>query len=376
MYLSKLELKNFRNYKRLKLKLSSSINIFIGDNAQGKTNILESIYVLALTKSQRFGAENNLIRQNCEEGNISGVLKDNKKLKELGICLSKINKKVSVNGKNVPKISDYIFHMKVIMFGPEDLGIIKGSPQDRRNFLNIQISQLYAPYVHYLNEYNKILKNRNEYLKLMNLNQYTDPRYLEILDEKLVDRAVSIYRYRNEYFSFISSRIGTIFEKITGDNQLKIKLENNLDLIDYSEEEIRLKFSKKLKSNRKKELLQGATLYGPHRDDFSFFIGEDNMKIFSSQGQQRLAVICFKIVEIELFNKIVNTTPILLLDDIFSELDVRKRNQLIRYLPTDVQVIMTTTDLKNISKKLVEKGRVFVVQNGNVEEKVGKEHGE
>ncbi|MCI8588620.1 MAG: DNA replication/repair protein RecF, partial [Bacilli bacterium] len=278
---------------------------------------------------------------------------------------------VSMNGKIVSKISDYIFNMKVIMFGPEDLDIIKGSPQDRRNFMNIQISQLYAPYVHYLNEYNKILKNRNEYLRLMNLNQYTDPRYLEILDEKLIDRAVNIYKYRFEYFNFISSKIGAIFEKIVGEGTLKIQLENNLDLDCYTELEVREKFSKKLKANRKKEILQGTTLYGPHRDDFCFFLGENNMKIFASQGQQRMAIICFKMVEIELFQYILHTTPILLLDDIFSELDVKKRNHLIRYLPTDVQIIVTTTDLKNISKKLVEKGRVFIVKNGNVEEKAG-----
>lgn len=371
MYLSKLELKNFRNYKKLKLKLCSSINIFIGDNAQGKTNILESIYVLALTKSPRFGAENNLIKHGETDGSIFGVLRDSRKMNELNVCLSNNNKTVFMNGKNIPKISSYIFNMKVIMFGPEDLEIIKGSPQDRRNFINVQISQLYAPYVHYLNEYNKILKNRNEYLKLMNINQYTDPRYLEILDEKLIDRAVEIYKYRREYFLFISSRIGSVFENIAGDNRLNIKLENNLDLISYDEEEIRTKFSKKLKANRKKEILNGSTLYGPHRDDFSFFLGEDNMKIFASQGQQRLAIICFKIVEIELFHSILNTTPILLLDDIFSELDVKKRNQLVKYLPTDVQVIVTTTDLKNINKKLVERGRVFVVKNGNVEEKAG-----
>lgn len=371
MYLSKLKLKNFRNYKNLKLNLSSGINIFIGDNAQGKTNILESIYVLALTKSPRFGADNNLIYYGFEEGNIEGVLKNSKKMNELSVTLSKNSKKVAINGKNISKISDYIFNMKVIMFGPEDLDIIKGTPQDRRNFMNIQISQLYAPYVHYLNEYNKILKNRNEYLKLMNLNQYTDVRYLEILDEKLIDRAVLIYKYRNEYFKFIASKIGSIFKKIVGEDCLNIKLENNLDLSTYEEEEIRKKFLKKLKVNRKKEILQGTTLYGPHRDDFCFFLGENNMKIFASQGQQRMAIICFKLVEIELFNELLHTTPILLLDDIFSELDVKKRNQLVRYLPTDVQVIITTTDLKNISKKLVEKGRVFIVKNGNVEEKAG-----
>lgn len=370
MYLSKLELKNFRNYKNLKLKLSSGINIFIGDNAQGKTNILESIYVLALTKSSRFGVENTLIKQGCEEGSISGVLRDSRKMKELKIHLIKNGKKVFVNNKNVSRISDYIFHMKVIMFGPEDLDIIKGTPQNRRDFMNIQISQLYAPYVHYVNEYNKILKNRNEYLKLMNLNQYVDFRYLEILDEKLIDRAVEIYHYRKSYFDFISKEIGQVFQKISGDYQLEVKLENNLDIINYTEDEIRRKFSSKLKENRKKELMQGTTLFGPHRDDFHFFLDGDPMKIFSSQGQQRMAIICFKLTEIKLFKETVHTNPILLLDDIFSELDVKKRNQLIRYLPKDVQIIVTTTDLKNIKKNILEQSKIFIVENGTIKEKV------
>ncbi len=370
MYLSRLELKNFRNYKKLKLKLSSGINIFIGDNAQGKTNVLESIYVLALTKSSRFGAENNLIQQGCDEGSISGVLCDSSKRKELKVCLSKNSKKVFLNDKNVSRISDYIFHMKVILFGPDDLDVIKGNPQNRRDFMNIQISQLYEPYVHYVNEYNKILKNRNEYLKLLNLNQYSDPRYLEILDEKLIDRAVKIYQYRKMYFDFISSKIGDLFEKISGNHRLTVQLENNLDIVEYREEEIRDKFSKKLKDGRKKEILQGTSLYGPHRDDFRFFLDDDPMKIFSSQGQQRMAVICFKLTEIQLFYETVHTNPILLLDDIFSELDVKRRNQLIRYLPKDVQIIITTTDLKNIKKSIIEKSKIFVVENGTIEEKV------
>ncbi len=375
MYLSKIELVNYRNYSKLKTKLDPNINIFIGNNAQGKTNILESIYVLALTKSHRYGVENNLIKKEMLACTIKGTLKDGKKIKDLQFNLTKSEKKVMINQKEIKKISDYIFNMKVIMFCPDDLEIIKGSPAIRRNYMNIEISQLFQPYVQYLNEYNKILKNRNEYLKLLNTNQYTDLRYLDILNDKLVERAVSIYRYRKQYMDSIIDKIGSIYEQISGLSGLTIHYENNIEVVHYDEEEIRMKFLDKLKKNLKREMIQGTTLYGPHRDDFSFFLSDEDLKIYGSEGQKRLVIIAYKLAEVQVFYQITNTMPILLLDDIFSELDVKKRNRLIACLPEDLQIIITTTDLKNISKKLVDKSKVFVVDQGKIVEKVGDKNG-
>lgn len=376
MYLSKIELTNYRNYSKLKVKLDPNINIFIGNNAQGKTNILESIYVLALTKSHRYGVENNLIRKEMLACRIKGTIKEEKKIKDLQFVLTnKSEKKVVVNDKEVKKISDYIFNMKVIMFCPDDLEMIKGSPAFRRNFMNIEISQLFQFYAQYLNEYNKILKNRNEYLKLLNMNQYTDLRYLEILNDKLVEKAVFVYACRKRYMDFIGAIIGDIYEKISGLSGLTVRYENNIDLVSYDEEEIRTKFMEKLTKNQKREMLQGTTLYGPHRDDFTFFLVDDDLKVYGSEGQKRLAIIAFKLAEVQVFYQILNTTPILLLDDIFSELDVKKRNRLIACLPSDIQIIITTTDLKNINRKLVEKAKVFVVDQGKITEKVGDNNG-
>lgn len=376
MYLSKIELTNYRNYSKLKIKLDPNINIFIGNNAQGKTNILESIYVLALTKSHRYGVENNLIRKDMIACRIKGTVKDGKKVKDLQFVLTnKSEKTVMVNDKEVKKISDYIFNMKVIMFCPDDLEMIKGTPAFRRNFMNIEISQLIQFYVQYLNEYNKILKNRNEYLKLLNVNQYTDLRYLDILNDKLIEKAVFIYTCRKQYMDSINAIIGDIYEKISGLKGLSVQYENNIDLMSYSEEEIRDKFLEKLKKNHKRELLQGTTLYGPHRDDFTFLLLEDDLKVYGSEGQKRLAIIAFKLAEVQVFYQITNTMPILLLDDIFSELDVKKRNRLIACLPTEIQIVITTTDLKNINRKLVKNAKIFVVDQGKITEKVGDKNG-
>ena len=238
MYLSKIEVNNFRNYKNEKVKLCGNTNIFIGDNAQGKTNILESIYILALTKSHRLGFENNVIKNGFNSSKISGMLRDNDSLKELEIQFYEDKKKVFFNKKEIKKIASYISNMNVIMFCPTDLDIIKGSPQIRRNLINIQISQLFPLYVNYLNEYNKILKTRNEYLKQLSINGFTDTRYLDIINEKLVDRGSQIYIYRKKYLDYINNKIGDIYKNIMNLKGLNLVYENNLDLEKYQLEEI------------------------------------------------------------------------------------------------------------------------------------------
>ena len=359
MYLSKLKFSNYRNLKRDNIKLSDKINIFIGNNAQGKTNLLESIYILALTKSHRMGFENNIIQNGKEACKLEGLLNDNEFYKELELIINEDKKKVFINKKEIKKIASYISNMNVIMFCPNDLDIIKGSPQIRRNLLNIEISQLYPLYINYLNEYNKILKNRNEYLKQMSING------------KLVDRGSLIYQYRKKYLDYINSNIKDIYKNIMNITNLNIKYIDNIDLDNYEIDNIKEKFNRKLKNNYKREISQGMTLYGPHRDDFSFYIKDDDLKYYGSQGQQRIAIIAFKLAEVSLFKEEKNTNPILLLDDIFSELDIDKRNKLIKYIPNDIQVIITTTDLKNIQRKIINKAKIFFVEDGKITEKAG-----
>ncbi|MDD6224054.1 MAG: DNA replication/repair protein RecF [bacterium] len=370
MHLSRVELKNFRNYSKAKIKFNSHINIFIGDNAQGKTNILESIYILALTKSHRYGIEHSLIRRNYNSCFIKGTIKDGNKIKDLEVHLEPNKKRVIVNSKEIKKISEYVSNMKIIMFCPDDLDIIKGSPQGRRNLMNIQISQLFFPYIQYLNEYNKILKSRNEFLRTISSNGYTDLRYLDVLNQKLCERAVKIYRYRNQYLEAINQKIGDIYRKITSIDGLRVEYEKNIDFSDYNSEMMEEQIMHRLSSSIKREIIQGNTLYGPHRDDFSFYIEENDMRMYGSQGQQRMAIVAFKLAEIEIFKEFTGTSPILLLDDIFSELDLTKRQKLIQYIPDDVQTIITTTDLKNIKRNVISNSKVFVVEKGTIKERV------
>ncbi|MEG1494822.1 MAG: DNA replication/repair protein RecF [Bacilli bacterium] len=370
MILTKLNLINFRNYHKLNIKLNPYINIFIGKNAQGKTNILESIYILAITKSHRLALEDNYIKMGEDQAQVVGTVKAGKIIKDLKIVFNKTGKKVFLNNNEIRKISNYITNLNVIIFSPDDLDIIKGSPQIRRSLLNIEISQISQLYIQYYNEYNKILKNRNEYLKILYVNHLGDESYLDILDEKLVSRAISIYQFRSKFLTRINTKIANIFKTITGISNLYIKYDSNIDLVDFSEEEIKTKFYKKLRENRKREIIQGTTLFGPHRDDFLFFLDENNLKYYGSQGQQRLAVISFKLAEIDIFKEDTKTNPILLLDDILSEIDFEKKNKLLKYIENDVQTIITTTDLGNIQKKTLSQAKIFIVDNGTVIEKV------
>ena len=375
MILRKLKLVNFRNYRTFNINFQKNINIIIGDNAQGKTNILESIYTLALTKSYRTANDSNLVRLDQEKFIISGETKDNKIFKKLSLEFYKGNKVVKINDNVVNKISDYIGNLYVILSSPDDLQMIKGSPADRRNFLNIEISQLSSNYIKKYNEFNKILKMRNDYLKLLFTNSLCDYNYLDILTNNLIDREIDIYIERNNFINKINDSITDIYRNITGIKNLKILYETNIEFNNYEPSEMKKILLDKYKKNQKREISMGMTLYGPHRDDFTFLIDNNDIKIFGSQGQQKLAFIALKFSEIPIFEEKTNTKPIILLDDIFSELDKTKKNKLIQYIDNDYQVIITSNDTKDISKKILKDANIFKIQDGKIVEKGGENNG-
>lgn len=375
MILKNLSLLNFRNYGKCSIRFGNGMNIFVGDNAQGKTNILESIYILALTKSHRNGTDSNLIQFHKELAKIKGTIKVDRIMKDMEIDISKTSKKVFLNQTEIRKISDYISNLNVIVFTPDDLEIIKGSPNIRRNLLNIQISQISYHYLKTYNEYNKILRTRNEYLKLLYINHISDPTYFHILTDQLIEKATYIYQKRKEYIDQINMQIGDIYQNITGFSGLQIKYEPNIELQEYSVEEIKNKLKKKFQDNYKREQMQGMTLYGPHRDEMIYQLNQLDLKLYGSQGQQKIAVIAYKLSEVSIFYEHTKTKPILLLDDIFSEIDTKKKNRLLTYINQDIQSIITTTDLKNIKKSVLKDASVFEIKNGKIAKKVGKENG-
>lgn len=346
------------------------MNIFVGDNAQGKTNILEGITMLALTKSHRIGVSPNIIMFGKKKCKISGVIKKDKIISKLEIEMDDNTKKLRINKTEIRKVADYISYLNVIIFTPDDLEIIKGSPNVRRNLLNIQLSQISKDYLKYYNEYNKLLKTRNEYLKILFNNNIADKNYLDIITDKMIEKAIFIYQKRKEYLDLVNIYIDSYYGDIVSDNGLSVKYVPNIKFEEYDSESLRKKLKHTYKKNYMKELNYGMTIYGPHRDDFYFEYKDYDLRYFGSQGQQKVAILSFKLSEIPIFKNFCNTAPVLLLDDIFSELDIKKRNKLLKLINKDeIQSIITTTDLKNINKKYVEKAYVFDVKNGKVERK-------
>lgn len=365
MYIQSIKIQNFRNYETLSLDFYKGINIIYGKNAQGKTNLLESIYVLGITKSHRLTIDNHLIRDNEKFLNIKGVVKKNRFPMELELSLS-TNKELKIDKQKVNKVSDYISKMNLIIFYPEDLELIKGAPSIRRRFLNLELSQLYSGYYTLLNDYNKLLKMRNDYLKKIKDGESVDENYLSILNDYFVEKGSYLYKLRKKFIFLLNERCAEIYKKITGLDGFHLVYESSIDTSSSNREEIKRNLKQKMEKMYSSELRFKASLVGPHRDDFSFYLNDQNLKLYGSQGQQRIAVLAIKLAEIDIFKTYTNTTPILLLDDIFSELDNRKKNNLLKFIKNNIQTIITTTELSTINKKIIDKAKLIEIEDGKV----------
>ena len=365
--INKLCLKNFRNYLDLEIDFNDRLNIIIGNNAQGKTNILEAIYFLSITKSFLSVSEKTLIFRDKEFSWIKGDIVNSNFNKKLSILLNDNGKKIEVNQKIIKRNIDYLGNLRVIIFSPDDIRLLKDSPGNRRRFLNIELSQLYDKYVKYLSEFNIILKQRNEYLKVIK-NGNINEDYFNIINNKYVDLAVEIYIYRNNFINKINEYITDKYYFISGDNNLIIKYIS--DTVISNRFDMKKDLLNRLIDNKNREVSYGNTMIGPHKDNFCFFLNESNLSLYGSQGQLKMALLALKLAEIDVFRSVTGETPVLLLDDIFSELDIEKRNKLIKFLNDDVQTIMTTTDLSEIDNELVKIANIYKIENGTIIEKI------
>lgn len=359
MNITKIELNNFRNYNKKTFDNFSNLNIIIGKNGIGKTSIIEAIYLGSLAKSFKTTSETSIIKNGCDYFRIKIYYFDYLPKKNLEVYLDKNGKKTKINSKIQTKLSDFISQYRIILLSPDELKLIKSSPNTRRNYLNIQISQLHKEYLYFLNNYNLLIKNKNDYLKKIMLNNNLDTRYLDILDEKIVEEGIKIYNYRKKYIDSINLYINDIFKNYAKGNEVKIEYISDFDINDKE------KLLKILKKNRKKEINLGMTPFGIHRDDYEFIHNGSNSKEYSSQGLQKLIVLAMKLSEVKIFTKNYGIVPILLLDDLFSELDEKNRNNIFKSLDKDIQIFITTTDLKNINKNIINKAKIY-----NLDERV------
>ncbi|WP_128895608.1 DNA replication/repair protein RecF [Longirhabdus pacifica] len=365
MFVKEIKLAHYRNYNQAHIELDPSINLIIGENAQGKTNILESIYVLALTKSHRTHNDKELIQWSHEEAKLSAEIQKKYGPIQLDLSISQKGKKAKVNHLEQKKLSTYIGALNVVLFAPEDLNIVKGSPAIRRRFLNMEIGQVFPTYVHHLYQYQKILTQRNHCLK--KIQSSSDEAMLAIWNEQLATEGTKIILKRQQFIKTLESWANQIHFSISnGKEQLRIKYETGLPLEDIKDASMLMEqFMIKLTQMQKQEIKRGMTLVGPHRDDLRFYINDKEANIYGSQGQQRTVALSIKLAEIELIHQEVGEYPILLLDDVLSELDQFRQNQLIDTFNGRLQTIVTTTSADSIDTNKL-KASTFEIHDGNV----------
>ena len=353
MNITDLDLTNFRNYKKFKLCNLKQTNIIIGNNGVGKTTILEAIYVLCLARSFKTNLESNLININEDYLKIKGNILNNVKSMKLEYLLTKSGKKTKINGKLKKRISDFISQYKVVLYAPDEIKFIKDSPGNRRSYINISISQINKSYIKLLNDYNILIKNKNDYYKKLYINSFIDESYLDILDNKISELGYEIYKIRKSYIENINKYLKKIVKKMNVTDDLCINYISQYNGLNEKT------FLELLKKNRKVEIQYGITKTGIHRDDFEFLIKKQNVRDFCSQGVQKMVMLSFKLAELEVLIKEYFEEPILLLDDLFSELDEVNQNTILDSLNKNIQIFITTTDVNNIKKKILKNAKII-----------------
>lgn len=368
MRLNKLYLKNYRNYEELNIEFSKNLVIFLGENAQGKTNLLESIYVLAMTRSHRTSSEQELIGWTDDQAMIQGEITKGSSTLPLEILLSKKGRKTKINHIEQKKLSTYVGQMNVILFAPEDLSLVKGSPQIRRKFLDMELGQINPIYLYDLVQYQAILKQRNQYLKQLNEKKQTDLLYLDILSEQLAAFGSKVLKARAQFVKRLEFWANSLHQQITHQKeQLEIEYLTAVDSLEtHTQEQIQEQFLALLNQNKKKDLFRGTTTVGPHRDDLSFFINQKNVQTYGSQGQQRTTALSVKLAEIDLIKEETGEYPILLLDDVMSELDDSRQLHLLETIEGKVQTFLTTTTFDHVKNKMTVEPEIFYVQQGKL----------
>lgn len=359
MYIKSLELKNYRNYNNLNLSLDKEINILYGDNAQGKTNILESMFLCSTTKSHKGSKDKEIIQFGKDESHIRIIINRDNIDHKIDMHLRKNKSKiVHVDGIPIKKSSELFGLCNIIFFSPEDLNIIKNGPGERRRFIDMELCQIDKVYMYHLSNYNKILQQRNNLLKQININNSLIET-LYIWDEQLVKYGSFIISRRIEFINLLNDIIKKIHYKLTGKKE-KIKLL-------YDSNVLPNEYLSQLKKKRKIDIKNNVTSVGPHRDDICFNSNNIDIRKFGSQGQQRTAALSLKLAEINIVEKIINEKPILLLDDVLSELDSSRQNYLLENIK-NVQTIITCTGLDEFINGRLKINKIFNVNNAIVKE--------
>lgn len=368
MYLQELQLQHFRNYPEADIRLGRGINVLLGENAQGKTNLLEAIYVLALTRSHRTANDHDLVNWQAKTAKVSGRVVKSAGTVPLELTFSRQGKRAKVNHLEQARLSQYVGQLNVILFAPEDLAIVKGAPSIRRRFMDMEFGQMNPRYLYNLSQYRTLLKQRNRYLKDLQHKQKRDLLFLSVLSDQLALYGAEIIAQRlrmlhklEHWAQIIHAEISQQRETLTFHYATQVPDEALTDA-----KSIQAALSALYEKQRDKELYQGTTLVGPHRDDLHFRVNDKNVQTFGSQGQQRTTALSVKLAEIDLMKEETGEYPVLLLDDVLSELDDARQTHLLTAIQDKVQTFITTTSLSGITRQLIKDPTIFHVADGTV----------
>ena len=368
MKLTNLQLQNFRNYESVQLEFTDGVHVFIGENAQGKTNLMESIYALAMTKSHRTTNDKELIGWNKEFATIKGTVEKTATKTNLELQFSKKGKIAKVNFLEQKRLSSYLGNLNVILFAPENLTLVKGSPQNRRKFVDMELGQMSSLYLYDLVEYNRVLKQRNTYLKQLAIKKKQPDEYLEVLSEMLSELASKIVFHRLDFMKKLEALAIPIHDQLSlGREKFSVSYQATIPLEDgLNPSQMKEIYIDQFKKNQTREADQATTLIGPHRDDLIFYLNEIPVQTYGSQGQQRSTVLSLKLAEIELMKLSTGEYPLLLLDDVLSELDDDRQTHLIKAIENKVQTFITTTSLDGIKQQFINEPVVIPIEKGTI----------
>lgn len=360
MYFKEIELKNFRNYKHIKKTFHDKVNILIGENGNGKTNLVESIYMTCFLRSFRTAKDREMIQFGEEQMKIQAIVQKEERELKVEIFLNQKEKVIKINGVK-KKRADLLENIHIVIFSPEDLKIVKEEPDLRRRFLNRELSQMKPGYYKNLYRYTKVLEQRNSLLK----QEKVDSMLFDVWNEELIHYGIKIMQDRCKLIEKLNMISKEIHDQLTeGKENLEIRYDSNIELKEDIGEQ-KLEFERALNKNFEKDLYRHTTTCGPHRDDLKIMINEIDARTFGSQGQQRTASLSLKLAEIQLIQEETGETPVLILDDVLSELDLNRQYYLVDFLKNK-QLFLTTAVLND---KIIEKipdHQIYNVKNGSI----------
>jgi len=373
MHLERVLCRNFRNFNELILDLNPNLNIFLGANGQGKTNFLESIYLMATANSHRSSISSEMINWKEDKALVQLLLKRREGKIKLAMRLEKGGRVVEINDNPLDKVKELLGYLNAVLFSPEDLKLVKEGPSHRRDFIDLEISQVSRYYNHLLSKYDHILKQRNNLLKSIRDGKSTDREMLAVWDEQLAVVGSKIILKRIEVIDKLKILARLSQRKIT-EGRENLELEYDISLNNFSkkmgEAELRELFIDELINKRDQEISRGYTVVGPHRDDLILKVNDMDLRKYGSQGQQRTAALSLKLAELEFMKSETGEYPVLLLDDVFSELDGLRRKALINIIADKIQTIITATDGENLSGLKNNSYNVYQVKKGRIKKRV------